>query len=74
MNNILYYIILILSFIVTDKICGIITAIYCGKKCKYNCKNCGMWSCTYGKEYHNYKIPPYDDYSNVCGKLKNKGE
>lgn len=70
--KILYFIILILSFIVTDKICGIATAIYYAKKCNYNCKKCGMWSCTYNTEYPDYKIPPYDDFSNVCGKFKNK--
>lgn len=74
MQNILYFIIFILSFIATDRICGITTAIYCGKKCNYNCENCEMWSCTYGTEYTKYKIPPYDDYSNVCGKFKNRGE
>lgn len=64
----------ILQFIVTDRICGIISAIYCGKKCNYNCENCGMWSCTYGTEYPDYKIPPYDDYSNVCGKFRKGGK
>lgn len=70
--EILYFIISILSFIVTDKICGIITSKYCGKKCNYNCENCRMWSCTYDTEYPDYANPPYDDFSNVCGKFKNE--
>ena len=60
----------ILLFIVTDRICGIFTSKHFGKKCNYNCSDCGMWSCTYDTEYPDYKIPPYDDYSNVCGKFK----
>lgn len=64
----------ILLFIVTDRICGSFTARYCAKKCNYNCKECGMWSCTNETDHENYKIPPYDNFKNVCGKEKKEKE
>lgn len=60
----------ILLFIITDRICEITSSKYYAKKCNYNCKECGMWSCTYDTDYPNYKISPYEDFSNVCGKFK----
>lgn len=53
----------------THKIMILITAIYCGKKCKYDCSKCKMWSCTnetiYDGKYKNFL---YDNYKNICGK------
>lgn len=72
--KILDFILHLLIFIIIYKICGITSSIYYAKKCNYNCKNCGMWSCTYDTEYPNYTIPPYDDFSNVCGKFKSRGD
>lgn len=64
-------IIIILLWYITDRITCIILSNYFRQKCKSQCYQCGMWSCTFPTKYRGkYKIPPYEDYSNVCGKFK----
>lgn len=61
---------LFLYIYVVDLISLIFLSKLCYKKCEGVCSNCKMWSCTYDTEYKNYRIVPYNDFSNVCGKRK----
>jgi len=70
--KIITIILMILICHITGKITNIVLSRLYGKKCKYNCNNCGMWSCTYNTDYKDYYIDPYNDYSNVCGKFEVK--
>lgn len=64
------FLIFLLILFVTQKLTMIVLSNYYAKKCNYHCNNCKMWACTFDTDYNNHCIPPYDDYSNICGKFK----